>query len=287
MQACRPGISPCQMRILISHDTVYRYANPPASVVQILRLTPRNHDGQYVGSWRIDISADCRLDAHEDSFGNLTHTFSVDGPVEELVIHVEGDVDTEDTNGVVRGAIERFPPGLFLRETQLTAPSPAIRDFAAALKAAGYGETLSLLHGLLACLYEEMTFDADPTHAATTAAEAFAIRRGVCQDFAHIFIAAARSLGVPARYVSGYFFRSDGVNDQNAGHAWAEAYVADLGWVAFDPANGISATDAHLRVAAGLDYLGAAPVRGTRYGGGAENLAVRVRLQQARQQAQN
>lgn len=273
------------MRILIAHDTIYRYANPPASVVQVLRLTPRNHDGQYVGAWRIEISADCRLDAHEDSFGNLTHAFSVDGPIEELTIHVEGDVDTEDTHGVIRGTIERFPPALFLRETALTVPGPDIADFAAALK--GDGSTLDLLHNLLTRLYGEMTFDADPTHAATTAAEAFAIRRGVCQDFAHIFIAAARSLGIPARYVSGYFFRSDGVNDQNAGHAWVEAHVPDLGWVAFDPANGISATPAHLRVAVGLDYLGAAPIRGTRYGGGAESLCVRVRLQQAQQQIQN
>ena len=92
----------------------------------------------------------------------------------------------------------------------------------------------------------------------------------MCQDLSHIFIAAARSLGVPARYIGGHFHRNDGVTEQEAGHAWAEAFVPDLGWVAFDPTNGISATDAHVRVAVGLDYLGAAPVRGTRQGGGAE-----------------
>ena len=85
----------------------------------------------------------------------------------------------------------------------------------------------------------------------------------MCQDFTHIFIAAARSLGIPARYVGGYFHRDDGVIEQDAGHAWAEAFVPELGWVGFDPANGICATDAHVRVAVGLDYLGAAPVRGT------------------------
>src|SRR5207237_3124684 len=112
-----------------------------------------------------------------------------------------------------------------------------------------------------------MVLDTIPTYTSTTAAEAFALKRGVCQDFTHIFIAAARSIGIPARYVGGYFRRNDGVIDQDAGHAWAEAFVPDLGWVAFDPTNGISATDAHVRVAVGLDYLGAAPVRGTRYGG--------------------
>ena len=132
-------------------------------------------------------------------------------------------------------------------------------------------DTLPMLHALLGRIHGEMTFDTDPTHTATTAAEAFALKRGVCQDLTHIFIAAARHLGVPARYVGGYFHRADGVTQQDAGHAWAEAHVPALGWVAFDPANGICATDAHVRVAVGLDYLGAAPVRGARRGGGTES----------------
>ena len=103
----------------------------------------------------------------------------------------------------------------------------------------------------------------------------------MCQDYAHIFIACARSGGVPARFVSGHFLRSDGMVNQQAGHAWAEAFVPDLGWVGFDPANAICTTDAHARVAIGLDYLGAAPVRGTRYGGGTETLTVAVKVDQA------
>jgi transglutaminase-like putative cysteine protease len=136
-------------------------------------------------------------------------------------------------------------------------------------------------------VHQEITFDTDPTHSGTTAAEAFALRRGVCQDLTHIFIAGARGLGLPARYVGGYLCRADGASRQEAGHAWVEAFVPELGWLAFDPANGICATDAHVRVAAGLDYLGAAPVRGTRYGGGEEVLAVAVRVDQAGRQMQN
>lgn len=275
------------MRILISHDTVYRYNEPPHGIVQTLRLTPRNHASQYVAWWRIDISADCQLDAHEDAFGNLTHTFSIENPIDELTIHVEGAVDTEDAHGIVRGAIERFPPSLFLRETSLTQPDEAIVAFARDVKESADAAPLALLHELLARVHTEMMFDTDPTHASTTAAEAFALKRGVCQDLTHVFIAAARSLGVPARYISGYFFRSDGVVEQHAGHAWAEAHVPEIGWISFDPANGISGTDAHVRVAAGLDYLSAAPIRGTRYGGGAEALAVRVRVEQSMRQSQN
>ena len=103
----------------------------------------------------------------------------------------------------------------------------------------------------------------------------------MCQDYAHIFIACARTGGVPARFVAGHFLRSDGMVHQQAGHAWAEAFVPDLGWVGFDPANAICTTDAHARVAIGLDYLGAAPVRGTRYGGGMETLTVAVKVDQA------
>ena len=140
---------------------------------------------------------------------------------------------------------------------------------------------LGFLHALMVQIYEHMTFDEDPTNSGTSAAEAFALKRGVCQDYAHIFIACARSGGVPARFVSGHFLRSDGTVNQEAGHAWAEAFVPDLGWVGFDAANGICTTDAHARVAIGLDYLGAAPVRGTRYGGGTETLTVAVKVEQA------
>ena len=275
------------MRIRISHATTYRYDTPPNSVIQMLRLTPRNHDGQYVVAWRVDLSDDCLVHLHEDAFGNITHSFTAEGPFKELSVAVEGEVDTHDTQNVVRGAVERFPPGLFLRETALTQPDAAIIDFADSARAGAGTEPLPLLHGLMNALNREMKFDTDPTHSATTAAEAFALRRGVCQDLTHIFIAAARQLGIPARYVGGHFYRVDGVTEQDAGHAWVEAYVENLGWVGFDPTNGIGTTQAHVRVAMGLDYLGAAPVRGTRFGGSGETLKVAVHVDQARQQAQN
>jgi transglutaminase-like putative cysteine protease len=275
------------MRIRISHLTSYAYGTPANSVIQMLRLTPRNHDGQYVARWRIDVSTDCRLDPHEDAFGNLTHAFSTEGPFSELVVTVEGEVETRDTQGIMRGTVERFPPSLYLRATALTTADAEIAAFAAASRDATDGNVLNLLHHMLERLHDDVAYDTDPTHAATTAAEAFALKRGVCQDLAHIFIAAARSLAIPARYVGGYFHREDGVDEQEAGHAWAEAFVPGLGWVAFDAANGLCATDAHVRVAVGLDYLGAAPLRGTRYGGGGEVMSVKVRVDQASQQTQN
>ena len=106
------------MRIRIAHETIYRYGTPAKSAVQLVRLTPRNHDGQYVARWRIEVSADCRLEPLEDAFGNLAHLFVVDGPVSELTVRVEGEIETQDTQGVVRGTFEPFPPSLFLRDTR-------------------------------------------------------------------------------------------------------------------------------------------------------------------------
>lgn len=275
------------MRIHVSHETLYRYDAPIARVIQVLRVTPRSHEGQHVVNWRIESSEDCKLDAREDAFGNLMHTFSADGPLTELSVTVAGEVETQDTHGIVRGAVERFPPSLFLRETALTQPDQAMTEFARSLDGVNGRDRLDLLHALLRELHREVTYDTDPTHVATTAAEAFALRRGVCQDLAHIFIAMARSLDIPSRYIGGYFRRNDGVTAQEAGHAWVESYVPDLGWVAFDPAHAACGNDAYVRVAIGLDYLGAAPVRGARVGGDGETLAVTVHVDQAARQTQS
>jgi len=268
------------MRLRISHSTTYRYEPPATGVIQIIRMTPGSHDGQYVAEWQIGVSTDSRLDMHEDAFGNRTHVIS-HGAIADLTILAEGLIETHDTGGILRGTDERFPPGLFLRPTTLTAVNPVMGAFARDLRAESEADVLGFLHALMMQINEHMTFDEDPTNSGTSALEAFTLKRGVCQDYAHIFIACARSGGVPARFVSGHFLRSDGMVQQPAGHAWAEAFVPDLGWIGFDPANAICTTDAHVRIAIGLDYLGAAPVRGTRYGGGSETLAVEVRVDQA------
>ena len=225
------------MRIRVSHATTYRYDTPPTGVTQIMRLTPRNHDGQYVVNWRIDLSADCLLHQHEDAFGNITHSFTAEGPFDELSVTVDGEVEMQDMHGLVNGAVERFPPALFLRETR--AHASGCGDFRFCRDHA-HGRWPGRHSGAAARAAErtsnrEITFDTDPTQTATTAAEAFKLRRGVCQDLTHIFIASARKLGVPARYIGGHFYRADGVTAQDAGHAWAEAYVENLGWVGFDP----------------------------------------------------
>ncbi len=273
------------MRLGVEHVTRYTYAKPARRVVQLLRLTPMSFAGQNVLEWRIDVDCDVRLREARDGYGNITHMLYADGPLDRLTITVSGKVLTENRAGVVQGVARDLPHQVFLRPTPLTEPDNAVDALASDLVAGG-GTVLERLHRLNALIHSRMNFDTSRTDSGTTAPEAWAAGHGVCQDFTHIFLAAARAADIPARYVSGHLYRRDGQVAQEAGHAWAEAWIEHLGWVAFDPSNGISADDAYVRVAAGLDYRDAAPISGTRSGGGGEALSVEVHVRLAQSQSQ-
>ena len=264
------------MRIRVEYRTIYDYAQAANDVLQLLRVQPAGHEGQHIVGWRIDTDVDGHLKRAEDAFGNITHMFYPDGPVKRLTLHVAGEVDTVESHGVVSGSYERLPAQVFLRQTDLTRPDDGLRALARQIDA---DDALATCHRLTSLLYEQFTFDPDVTHSHTDAAHSFALKAGVCQDYAHVFLSVVRSLGIPARYVSGHLVRNDGLITQPAAHAWAEALVPDLGWVAFDPTNGMCATESYLRVAVGLDYRDAAPVRGARRGGGTETMDVAVTTQ--------
>jgi transglutaminase-like putative cysteine protease len=274
------------MQLTIRHVTTYTYDRPARGIIQLLRATPSSFAGQNVLDWRIDVDCDARLREGRDGYGNVTHMLYVDKPVRTLSVSVNGRVLTEDRAGIVQGLPHDLPPPIFLRSTPLTEPGPAILALARTTNG-GPDPALGRLHNLNARLFEAMEFDTEATGTETSAEQAAAVGHGVCQDFAHMFIAAARAMNIPARYVSGHLFRRDGAHVQEASHAWAEGWVGDLGWVAFDPTNGISADDAYVRVACGLDYRDAAPVAGARSGGGAEDLAVEVSVSETQQQAQH
>ena len=263
------------MQLIVMHRTTYRFSRPLISATQLLRLTPSIFLSQTLLDSRIDVNCNAQLRESRDGYGNGVHMLYIDEPVQELAITATARVITEDRAGLVEGLPGDLPPEVFLRPTPLTEPDQSIRQLADNI-AAPAKNPLELLHALNSTLHERMTFDQSITGTGTSAAQSFQAGSGVCQDFAHIFIAAARARQIPTRYVSGHLFRRDGASIQEAGHAWAEAWVPELGWVAFDPANGICADDAYVRVAAGLDYLEAAPLAGTRRGGGTEELSVEV-----------
>lgn len=263
------------MRIRIDHETRYQYDAPVRGVNQVLRLQPRPHDGQHVISWRVDVDVDGRLRDGEDAFGNHIVRLFAEGPLQEITLSVSGEVETQDVAGVLSGLPESLPAEVYLRQTPLTRLTPSLEAFAGDV-VSGADDRLSQLHALLFAVHREVIYDTRSTTVATSAMDAFTQKRGVCQDLAHIFIACARHLGAPARYVSGHLARDDGVIEQEASHAWAEALVPGLGWVGFDPVNNACPAERHVRVACGFDYLSAAPVRGSRIGGGTERLHVRL-----------
>lgn len=268
------------MRLRIRHRSTYRYGEPARRVVQLLRLWPAACANQKVLEWEVRLQGRLLQPRWRDGFGNPAASHGLEGPVQEVELLVQGLVETDDLHGVVGATRETLPPAFYLAPTPLTAPGEAV----AALLASLPGEPpLARAHALLQAVQRRVAFRVDRSDAATTAEQALASGAGVCQDHAHVMIAAARRGGIPARYVSGYLW-VDGHDESPASHAWCELYLPDLGWVGFDAANGLCPTAAFVRVAVGRDAHDAAPIRGQREGGRDESLRVLVQVQQAAQQ---
>ena len=267
------------MRLMVRHETTYSYREPVTSVIQHLRMTPRPHEGLFIRKWRVEIDADYRIDRSEDAFGNVLHTFTADGPVTDLNILVDADVETSDTAGVVRRTIERFPLIFWRRHTALTPDCGNIGQWADDIAAGEGGDRLATLHALNSAVLRQMRHAPGGSDTLTTAEAAFAAKAGVSQDFAHVMLTAARRLDIPARFISGYHLPVTPAGPQSR-HSWIEAYVEGIGWIGFDPTTGLSATDRYIRVAVGLDRLDASPVRGAQTGGSDELLTVLVDVRQ-------
>ena len=267
------------MRFSIRHSTHYRYDTSGSQAVQRLRLTPSDNRAQRVLSWSIAAEGLENAAEYTDGFGNRVHLITHSRPYDELTITAEGEVETFDTGGVIGDTLEIANPQIFLRSTPFTRSSAEIDEMADGL--AGR-RMLDRLHLLLEAIATRVAYVTDSTNAMTSAVQAFEAGQGVCQDHAHIFIAATRKLGIPARYVTGYL-HVEGEERAVANHAWAEAHVPDLGWVGFDPANHICPTERYVRLACGFDAASAAPISGTRRGGGNETLDVDVMVRQQQQ----
>lgn len=269
------------MRLVVRHQTSYQYSKPIVYAIQTLRLTPRPYEGLKVIRWRIRGEARHELPSFVDGYGNLVHCHTINRPHDSASVVVEGEVETHVTDGVVRGAAETLPPLFYLSSTPLTAADDAIAELAFSCRGGGVDRLMALMEEVR----RRLDYRTGVTQTGTSAAEALRLGAGVCQDHAHLFIGGARVLGVPARYVSGYLWVG-GDDEYQASHAWAEAYVAEHGWIGFDPSNRKRPDEAYVRTSVGLDYWAAAPVRGVRRGEGEEALAVSVRVRESAQQQQ-
>lgn len=264
------------MRLKIEHETIYHYGSPVIHSLQLLRLTPRSDSRQRVLRWRLNLPAAAM--EHVDAYANVSHLLTMEGPHQDIQIGVEGVVETSRGGAPPDAETGGVSPRVFLRETPLTAVDDRVRDFALGGSEQISSQPISALVELTARIHSAVRYVKGTTDVQTTAAEVLSQRSGVCQDHSHLFIACCKALGVPARYVSGYFHSGHDAAAEVAMHAWAEAWIEGQGWFSFDISNGCPEGPAHLRLAVGRDYLDACPVRGIRYGGGHEMMHVRVQV---------
>jgi len=269
------------MRIKVHHETHYTYHEAPRYVLQRLHLIPAAFVGQKTLTWNITAPGIENALTYVDGMGNTVVVVTSKEQSQSTVITAVGEVETQDMTGVVRGLSTHVPEAVFLRVSPATSCSDDMKTVARTFT--GKTPLLDRLHAMMAAVNGKITYETGTSDAHTTAAEAFDAGRGVCQDHAHVMVALARQLGIPARYVTGYLVTGQGASS-TAAHAWAEIFVADLGWVGFDAANGQCPTEQYVRVAAGIDAAAVAPIRGFRRGiAGPENMRVEVRVEIAQQ----
>lgn len=266
------------MRLAIRHTTRYEFAQPIAHGLQRLRLKPKPTHGQNVIEWDMHLDGAVPQAEYDDHHQNRVTLVSVEPMTTAVTVTCSGLIDTADNNGIVGPHVGNMPLWCFLGQTPLTRPGAGLRALVASLET-DRGNLLERLHELSRAILAAVRYAVGGTTTDTSAEQALQAGAGVCQDHAHIFIGAARLMGVPARYVSGYLMMDDRV-EQDAGHAWAEAHVEGLGWLGFDVSNGISPDARYVRVATGRDYREAAPVTGVSVGAGETLLRVTLAVEQ-------
>ncbi|GJD50414.1 hypothetical protein OPKNFCMD_3153 [Methylobacterium crusticola] len=280
----------------LRHLTSYQYRNPVGFARCALRLVPETGDGQTLLSHDLAVQPAPRLlSERRDFFGNRTASLTVETPHRSFRIDARARVRVERpplpdpglglaweaVRGRVLGLASLAPdaPLHFVAPSRRVPLLPEVTDYARASFPPGGGAYAGAFD-LMRRIRADFAFDADATEVATPLAEAFAGRRGVCQDFSHIMIAALRGLGLPAAYVSGYLRtrpppgrpRLEGAD---ASHAWVGVWCGDR-WHGLDPTNGIGVRDDHVVVARGRDYADVAPVSGIIAGSGSQSLRVAV-----------
>jgi transglutaminase-like putative cysteine protease len=248
------------MRLSVKHETRYAYSDGASGAVMRLRLMPRTTNAQTVQRWSVTVNEALVQGWSASSYGDNEALWRSTGVVREAVIVAEGTVETFDRAGIHDPHDEDVIPAIFLRETPLTAVDAGIADFAQAARSPD--GTLATLHALAAQVYGAINYRPGVTSMTTTASEALELGAGVCQDQSQIFVAAARTLGIPARYVTGYLLDRDRFAAAHDSHAWAEGFVEGLGWVGFDCTLGLCPSNHHVRLTCGMDAADAAPIRG-------------------------
>ncbi len=268
------------MRVAINHETIYRYHEPAKHSVQYLRLTPISGLSQRVLSWKVNAPGSLR--PWTDGFGNAAHVLVMEEPHSEIRIQAVGEVEIADGGRPLLGDGELHSPELYLRPSRLTEPDERLRNFVQGFRPGFSGGPRKGLEHLVRGIQDAILYRPGMRQKPVTVRQTLDEGAGHSQDQAQLFISCCRSLGVPARYVSGYLCSDDVKAGGIASHAWAEAWLDGTGWHRYDIANPMTNAQAHVRIAIGLDALDATPVRAMRQGGNSDQLDIEVSIGDAR-----
>jgi transglutaminase-like putative cysteine protease len=276
----------------VRHTTTFRYQPAVRESVMEVRLQPRSDAQQRCLSFQLDISPAANIMQYTDFTGNTVHHFDIAGRHSEVKVTAQSMVEVQDSPAPraadagdwddLDAIVATDDYWDMLGPSEFVQPSELLDQLATELRCERRGNPLELLTEINEAIYEMFDYVPNSTKVDSPIDEALRTRQGVCQDFAHIMIALVRRLKIPCRYVSGYMFHRDPSHEKSdrslegASHAWAEALVPHLGWVAFDPTNNLSGADRHIRVAIGRDYADVPPTRGVYKGEAESELSVAV-----------
>lgn len=276
----------------IQHQTRFRYDSPVSESIMELHMQPRTEGRQRCLNFFVKVNPKARVLQYRDHLGNHVHHFSVAAKHTQLLITTEATVEVTPADALpgllslsawdeLDCILARVDHWEFLMPSDYAQPSPLLQELALQLDLRRREDPLSLLIEINRGLYERFDYATRHTHVHSPIDHALSGRRGVCQDFAHIFIALLRQLRIPARYVSGYLYHNRQNPDRSAdgsSHAWVEAMLPGLGWIGFDPTNNLLAGERHIRTAIGRDYSDVPPTQGIFRGGASSELDVLVRV---------
>ena len=261
------------MRYSITHRTEYLYERSVHHSIQELRLTPQDSTNQLLERWKIN--APSKLSEFIDAFGNVCHVFVLDTNYSGMLIESRGEVITKDQY-IFHDAKSAVSPYCLLQQTALTEPSAEMIDYISSKNLTLSSENIV---DLAIDIKNTIAYKKGVTTTNTTASESWDLKSGVCQDHTHIMLGICRHLGLPARYVSGYFY--DENSPQFASHAWLDVCfdIENAIWQSVDVTNGCFSNERHIRLAIGRDYAHVAPVKGIRSGGGIEELNTKIHIE--------
>ncbi|MGH9493616.1 MAG: transglutaminase family protein [Candidatus Sulfotelmatobacter sp.] len=279
----------------VRHTTTFRYEPAVRESVMEVRLQPRSNGDQRCLSFSLDVEPAATVMQYSDFIGNTVHHFDIAGSHSQVKVTAQSAVEVESAPppqpanssdwSDLDALVANGDYWEMLLSSHFVHSSPILGGLAKELRCERRDNPLALLAELNEAIYKQFSYVKQSTKVDSPIEEALAARQGVCQDFAHIMIALVRPLGIPCRYVSGYMFHRDEKEKdrsiEGASHAWVEALIPRLGWVAFDPTNNLVGADRHIRVAIGRDYADVPPTRGVYKGEAESELSVAVTVSSA------